>query len=88
VEGLRRAIEDLPAGERSLASAIEAAIVLSRSARVVESYVAALAPPDTGEVVMTVREEDADKLIRSLEGWRTVAQHAVGPTLVLRVRQP
>jgi hypothetical protein len=88
VEGIRNAVEGLRAGQPSIASGIEAAIVLSRSARVVESYVAAFAPPRVGEVVINAGEEDADMVVTALEGWSILAKHAVASSVVLRLRRP
>jgi hypothetical protein len=88
VDRLRRAVESLPTAQASVDSAIEAALVLSRAARVVESYVAALAPPVAGEIVVTARDDEADSVVGALVGWNVVARHVEGATVVLRARRP
>jgi hypothetical protein len=88
VEELRAAIEGLPASEASVASATEAALVLSRAAQVVESPIAALAPATTGEVVISAAAEEAERLEKALAGWAILGRRSVGSLVVVRAKLP
>jgi hypothetical protein len=88
VAGLRRSVEQSPASEATMTSAIEAALVLSRSAKVLESLMIALAPPQPGEVVFSVRSCDATRAEEALGDWQILSREASGGTTVLRGRLP
>jgi hypothetical protein len=88
VQSLGRAIERLPAGEASVASATEAALVLSRAARVIESDVAALAAPRPGEIVVTASQADAERIAVALADFHILVRHVAGPLVVFRADLP
>jgi hypothetical protein len=88
IVGLRQTVESLPASEATMTSAIEASLVLSRSAKVLESLFVALAPPQAGEVVFNVRNDDVAQVEAALREWRIVARDSLGDVTVLRGRLP
>jgi hypothetical protein len=85
---LRQTVGSLPASEATMTSAIEASLVLSRSARVLESLTVALAPPQAGEVVFNVRNNDVATVEAALREWHIVARDSLGDVTVLRGRFP